>query len=144
MMPTLQAGDYIMATKSGYPGSGVKRGDLAVFHPPDRRDEVYVDRVVAQAGETIEIRGKSVYIDDHVLEEPYIHRDSTTSRPHQSDFGPLRVPAGAAFMMGDNRDASRDSRLFGPVGNEAIEGRALYIYFSRDPGRIGRTFQQSG
>jgi signal peptidase I len=78
---------------------------------------------VALAGETIEIRNRKVYIDGEPIEEPWVEYTAT------QDFPPTTVPPLHVFIIGDNRPNSRDSRAFGPVHVDQVEGRALFIYW---------------
>ncbi len=90
----------------------------------------FIKRVVALEGETVEIRSGELLVDGTVLEEPYLGGGMTGD-----DFGPLRVPSGHVFVLGDNRLASRDSRVFGPVPVEDVVGRAFVVIWP--PGNIG-------
>jgi signal peptidase I len=82
-----------------------------------------IKRVVALPGETIEIRNGQVYIDGETVEEPWVEYSAT------HDFAPTTVPPLHVFIIGDNRPNSRDSRTFGPVHVDQIEGRALFVYW---------------
>ncbi len=144
-----------------------KRGDVVVFkYPPDQSID-YIKRVVGLPGETIEVRHNEVFIngqpmareelhepcsagdgsdeDDRRFCEVWLeHLDGKTHLTHQepirsngSDFGPVTIPPGHYFCMGDNRDNSKDSRVWGFVPFELIKGRALVIWWSRDPARGG-------
>jgi signal peptidase I len=138
MFPTLKTNDRVLVNKLAYKFGDVERGDIIVFHaPPGAATNGVKDlikRVVGLPGDTIEGRDGIVYINGRPLEEPYLRPEvrSTT-------FGPKTVPETGLcdadnpengegpcyFMMGDNRQGSRDSTKFGPVGEGAIVGRAF-------------------
>ena len=124
MFPTLTEDDRVLVNKLSYRLHDVRRGDLVVFErPPSEPDSTIKDlikRVVALEGETIEERDGELYIDGRLLEEPYLD-DGVDSR----NLVRTVVPEGHVFVMGDNRDASRDSRFFGPIDTELIVGRAF-------------------
>ena len=148
MLPTLQIGDHILVNKFVYgprleipltqislgqlPGLRKPRpGDVVVFVWPKDRSKDFIKRVIAVAGQTVEMRAKQVYIDGKPWDDP--HATYTTGRSAQSDsFGPVTVPPGFVFVMGDNRDQSYDSRFWGPVPLADIKGQALIIYWSWD------------
>jgi signal peptidase I len=131
----------------------IRRGDIIVFKYPEQPDRDFIKRVIGLPGETIELRNKKVYIDGTPLDEPYVHfifppDENGTSAGSLPDFdvtrsyGPVMVPAGHYFMMGDNRDNSQDSRYWGFMPVEYVKGKALFVYFSfgegsRLPGPLG-------
>jgi signal peptidase I len=123
MQPNLYYGERVMIEKITYRFfHGPHRGDIVVVGMPDS-PEPLIKRVVALAGETIEIRGGQVYIDGEPIEEPWVEYTAT------QDFPPTTVPPLHVFIIGDNRPNSRDSRTFGPVHVDQVEGRALFIYW---------------
>jgi signal peptidase I len=143
MLPTLQIGDHILVNKFLYgprleipmtqwslghlPGFREPRaGDVIVFIYPRERDKDFIKRVVAVAGQTVEVHGTAVTVDGKPVEDPNAHY---TKRDHV-DFGPYTVPAGHVFVMGDNRDESYDSRFWGSVPMEDVKGLAMVIYWS--------------
>jgi len=120
MEPTLLVGDRIWAKHEPHP----QRGDIIVFRPPDRPEEDYIKRIVGLPGERVEVRRKRVLINGHRLDDTVqVHRDPTM-QPGRDDYGPVTVPADCYFVMGDNRDNSRDSRYFGFVPFANVYGRA--------------------
>jgi signal peptidase I len=123
MQPNLYYGERVMIEKITYRlFHGPRRGDIVVVDMPDS-PEPLIKRVVALAGETIEIRGGQVYIDGEPIEEPWVEYAAT------QDFPPTTVPPLHIFIIGDNRPNSHDSRSFGPVHVDQVEGRALFIYW---------------
>jgi signal peptidase I len=123
MVHTLEVGDRVLVNKLSYDLHDVNRGDIIVFEkPPGEGGDIedLIKRVVGLPGETIEGRDGQVFIDGEPLDEPYLDAGVVTS-----DFGPVEVPEGQVFMMGDNRPNSRDSRFFGPIDQETIVGRAF-------------------
>ena len=127
-------------------------GDIIVFRYPENPKQDFIKRCVAVEGQTVMIRDKVLYIDGVRQVEPYaIHIDPRTfdGRTTQRDnFGPVTVPAGHIFMMGDNRDNSHDSRFWGPLPVSLVKGRAFVRYFSWDGEhhsiRFKRMFQAIG
>jgi signal peptidase I len=150
MVDNLLVGDHIVVNKFAYgPAQGrlfealfplrsLRRGDIAVFRYPSNPAIDYVKRVIGLPGETLEIRDKVVYVDGKALGEPYVvHVDPLVipdkpmlSRHVRDQFGPLVIPDGQYFMMGDNRDESSDSRYWGTVSSGLIKGRAFMVYWS--------------
>ena len=144
MEPTLSIGDRVVVYKLGYRLHDVNRGDVVVFRNPDPSPgtDDLIKRVVALGGETFELRDGRVYIDGRPLEEPYL-KSAGSSFPKQPipgcDNTPVsdlcRVPEGRLLVLGDNRDASRDGRFFGPVDVDSVVGRAFMKYWP--PNDIG-------
>jgi signal peptidase I len=132
MLPTLQIGDHILVSKFVYALRPIQRGDVIVFKFPQDESRDFIKRVIALPGETLEIRGTQVIINGKPLSEPYAdYSDSTLLRSLERDrLGPLVVPPGHLFMMGDNRDHSMDSRVWGFLDQAKVKGKAFVIYFS--------------
>ena len=142
MEPTLDIGDRVLVNKLSYDLHDVNRGDLVVFEAnegngdcgqpvseaqADAAEEGIKDlikRVIALPGDTIDLRDNHVVINDRILEEPYIADDAPTVPTGSIEF-PFEVPEGCVFVMGDNRTDSRDSRIFGPIDEDQIVGRAF-------------------
>jgi signal peptidase I len=130
------------------------RGDIIVFLPPHDPHRNYVKRIIGMAGDTVEMRDKIVYLNGKPQVEPYTrHTDPLTDPPaeqmfwqvqylvhrpaHFGDYhptrdnwGPLVVPPGKFFALGDNRDNSEDSRYWGFLDESAIKGRPMFVYYS--------------
>ena len=139
MEKTLLVGDFLFVNKFLY-GAKMpwvdqrlpairqpKRGDIIVFTAPsDGRD--FIKRCVAVAGDTLELRGTELYVNGELQNEPYAQYIRTGA--NRSVFGPIVVPEGNLFMMGDNRDNSQDSRFWGFLPLHMVKGKAMFIYFS--------------
>lgn len=141
MEPTIQIGDNLFAQKVTLRlGMGVQAGDIVVFDNPDASSDhgTLVKRVIATAGQTVDLRDGAVYVDGAALDEPYAQGSSyplSTQAPGVSVSFPFTVPAGHVWVMGDNRENSADSRYFGAVPTENLVGVALFRYWPLD--RIG-------
>ena len=147
MLPTLQIGDHILVNKFIY---GVrlpilgnmllevgtpKHGDVIVFVYPEDPQKDFIKRVVAVAGDVVDVRAKKLTVNGEPVSDPYAHfadGDSIGGQPQRDNFGPFTVPRGTVFVMGDNRDRSYDSRFWGPVQLDQVKGKAFLIYWSWD------------
>lgn len=150
-------GAQIPGTKARLPGyESPRRGDVIVFAYPKNPELNYVKRVIGMAGDTVEMRHGEVRVNGRRLVEPYVQRvdpshdvsdpefawqrdyfvgapdDVRRLRPTRNSWGPLVVPPGKFFVLGDNRDNSADSRYWGFVDAKAVKGRPLVVYFSYD------------
>lgn len=145
MLPTLQIGDHLLVNKFLYglripfmgkrilQFFGPERGDVIVFIYPEDPNKDFIKRVKGLPGEKIEIRDKVLYVDDEIVEDPdaYFAPNSRVQKLGPRDnFGPVVIPEGRVFVMGDNRDHSHDSRFWGTVPIDDIEGKAFILYFS--------------
>jgi signal peptidase I len=148
MIPTLQIGDHILVNKLAY---GIRmplvdkylvdfgtpqRGDVVVFIFPEDRSKDFIKRVIGVAGDTVEIRGKSVFINGKQIDDPHAHFEGDDAQaaglPTRDHYGPKTVPPNHIFVMGDNRDRSYDSRFWGYVDLNEVLGKAFLIYWSWD------------
>jgi len=147
MSPQLRVQDRIVVSKLAYRLHDPRRGDVVVFDAPPElavrkparslasraahavlegvnvvkpATTEYVKRVIALPGEHVAGRGGGLYVNDHLLVEPYLPAGLRTE-----DFGPVAVPGGKLFVMGDNRGASFDSRRFGPIDGASVVGRVV-------------------
>ena len=135
MEPTLQVGDRIVVDKLSYDLHGIDRGNIIVFSTPPKENcagppvSDLVKRVIGLPGETISVSGGRVYINGHVLAEPWLPtavRTETYPGPSQEPYSlhsPYRIPQGDVYVMGDNRTFSCDSRYWGPVAESTIVGK---------------------
>ena len=135
MIPTLLVGDRVLVNKFIYRFEEPERGDVVVFesvepNPDGTRDDL-IKRVVAVGGDEVAVRDGVLSINGEPQNEPYVN----DRFPDSSFFGPTVIPEGHIFAMGDNRSNSRDSRFFGPVPFENIEGEAFVVFWP--PSRIG-------
>jgi signal peptidase I len=135
MKPTLLVGDYFLVDMRSS-ARKAQRGDIIIFVYPQNPTLNYIKRVAAVAGDTVEIRQKTLLINDIPQQEPYVmHSDKTTLDQEESprdNFGPVVVPADSYFVMGDNRDNSYDSRFWGTVAASAVLGKVIGLYWSWD------------
>jgi len=130
MEPTLQVNDRIMVEKVSYHWRAPKRGEIIVFEPPFAGGKAYIKRVIGLPGEEIAICGGKVFINGTPLEEPYILEKPDYEIP------PYVIPPGYYWVMGDNRNNSNDSHIWGLLPQENIIGRAIFRFWPPDT-RIG-------
>ncbi len=128
MEPTLHTDDRIIIEKVSYYFHPPRRGDIVVVRVESRSNPL-IKRIVGLPGETIAIHDGKVFINGKPLEEDYLGEPTTGYLP------PTRIPMMHYFVLGDNRQASSDSRYFGPIPRKAIQGRAFFRYWP--PGKIG-------
>ena len=158
MEQNLLIGDHLLvnkfvfgATRSGVeqtllPTKELHRLDVIVFKYPVDPERDFIKRVIGLPGETVELRNKRVYVNGQRLEEPYVYYlEDPPPLPEEMSlsnevagmagdprvqYGPVTVPPGHYFVMGDNRDNSQDSRYWGFLPRENVKGKALVIYWS--------------
>jgi len=142
MEDTLLKGDFLFANKFIYGAKvpflnwylpkvrDVKPGDIVIFKFPGDRKTDYIKRCIAVEGQTVELRGKRLFIDG--VEQTENHPKYIYGEMPRRDFGPYTVPKGSIIVFGDNRDNSYDSRFWGPLDKKLLRGKALFIYFSVD------------
>lgn len=138
MQTSLYSGDFMMVSKISYKFNSPVVGDIVVFDHPLRLGEKLTRRIIATEGQTVEIVGKMVYVND----EPILEPSSVTHADYRilpSEFStrdycpPQQVPLGQVYMLADNRDQAEDSRDFGFIDMSVIRGKALFVYFSWKP-----------
>ena len=132
MYSTLETGDRVFVNKVSYRLHDPNRGDVVVLHEirgTTERD--LIKRVIAVGGEEVEMRSCEVRIGGQLLLEPYLDPTVVTPGNCGGDFGPILVPEGTVFVMGDNRAGSQDSRTLGPVLLDDIVGRAFVVFWPR-------------
>jgi signal peptidase I len=124
MQPTLTSGELVLVNKWKYRFSSPERGDIVIFHALEERD--YIKRVIALPGETIEVKNKQLLINGKPVSEPYLPESVVTH-----DFPAVKVPTDKIFVLGDNRENSRDSRAreLGPVSQTELVGKVELIYW---------------
>lgn len=141
MIPNLLIGDRLIVEKVSYYFSSPQRGDIMVFYPPDpyhsprntgekvlrwlgfTRESAYIKRVIGLPGETVAVKNGKVLINGKPLDEPYIQT------PALDDSEPVKIPSDNYFMMGDNRNNSRDSRFWGTLPKENIIGKTFIRFW---------------
>ena len=157
MEDNLLIGDHLLVNKFIFGGAptaaeravlpvrDINRGDVIVFKFPKEPDRDFIKRVIGLPGETVELRRKAVYINGQPIDEtPYNLKLKYPAPPEGApqqnmvdSFGPVTVPPGHLFVMGDNRDDSLDSRYWNFLPLNYVKGRAMTIYFSYDPDATG-------
>ena len=158
METNLLIGDHLLVNKEVYspsfgslenrilPKKPIRRGDVVVLKFPEDPTRDFIKRVIGLPGEMVEIRDKTVYVDGRPLDEPYAHFSDAPLRREDPEYGlrpegprpgygPVTVPAGQLFVLGDNRDNSRDSRYWGFLPIDQVKGRALIVYWSYEASR---------
>lgn len=135
MVPYLQNNDFILVYKLQYLTKDPQRGDVVVFKHSETQD--YIKRVIGLPGETITVQNGRVYIDGRELYEAYLD-ESVRTQPESTirEGVPYKVPEGKYALFGDNRPFSTDSREFGAVDKEAIEGRAILVWFPPENAKL--------
>lgn len=146
MLPTLQIGDHLLVNKFIYgvkvpmkgtvliPWKSPQRDDIVVFRFPKDRSIDYIKRVVGVAGDSIQIKNKQLFINGKAIQNPHAHFSSNdimkAGAGPRDNMGPVKVPEGSIFVMGDNRDNSYDSRFWGFVPLNDVLGKAFILYWS--------------
>lgn len=123
MEPSLHDNQRLIVEKMTYRFRAPARGDIVVLRPPQQSSEPLIKRVVGLPGERLEIDDGRVYIDDELIDEPYLNQ------PTWGTLEPIFIPEEHVFVLGDNRRASNDSRAFGVVAFDDIIGRAWVRYW---------------
>jgi signal peptidase I len=131
MVPTLKYGDRVLVNKFIYRFTEPQRGDIIVFKSVEGDDQDLIKRVVGVPGDEIAVRGGKLFVNGVPQKEPYVNK----KYPDRSFYAPTTVPKDHVFAMGDNRANSQDSRVFGPVPEQNIEGEAFLRFWP--PDRIG-------
>ncbi|TME68542.1 MAG: signal peptidase I [Chloroflexi bacterium] len=131
MVPTLLQNDRVLVSKLDYRFGVAQRGDIIVFNPPIPDATIpYVKRVIAVAGETVDLRNGSVFVNGKPVDFPQAHGATQPQAPQI--VYPFTVPDGQIFVMGDNRTFSSDSRTFGPVPVGNIIGKVILRFWPFD------------
>lgn len=126
MVPTLVNGERLLVNKFWFHISGVKAGEIIIFHPPLQVNEDYVKRVIALGGQSVSMTNGTVYVNGKPIPEPWEEKNGVSYLDHYS-FPPEKVKAGTVFVLGDNRAQSQDSRFFGDVPVSSIRGQAFFV-----------------
>jgi signal peptidase I len=125
MLPGLEDQERIFINKFVYRFESIQRGDIVVFHYPRDPSKSYIKRVIAAAGDKVVIRNGYVYVNGRLLSEPYVPVDYFDPRSYAETV----VPEGSYYVLGDHRTMSNDSRDFGPVDEDYIYGKAVFVYW---------------
>lgn len=160
MKPTLLIGDHILVSKFNYgikipfvrttliPVGTPERGDILVFIYPEDRSKDFIKRLIGLPGDTIEVRNKKIFLNGLPYNDKHgVHADNLVipgAVQPRDNFGPLKVPEGSFFVLGDNRDESYDSRFWGFVNEKDILGKALIIYWSWNQEEYGVRWSRLG
>lgn len=127
MEDTIMTGDRIFGSRLSYEFGEPQRGDIAIFKFPDDESQLYIKRVIGLPGDKVQIIDGTVYINDSEtpLDEPYL------PEPPEGDYGPYYVPEDSYFMLGDNRNWSKDSRFWTNtyVKKEKVLAKAIFRYY---------------
>lgn len=129
MQPTLNEGELLVVYKLAYRFGEPHRGDIIVFHHNRQPPEDYIKRVIGLPGDRVRVEGGQVYVNDIPLDEPYIAEPPAYT-------GEWAVPPDSLFVLGDNRNRSSDSRIWGFVPMNDVVGRAVLIYWPPDKIRL--------
>ena len=145
MIHTLLIGDHILVNKMAYTVRNpitralwlrtgrIHRGDVIVFIFPEDRSKDFIKRVIGLPGDIVEVRRKRVYVNGRPFPDPPgVQYTDPRIIDRRDNYGPVKVPAGHLFVMGDNRDQSYDSRFWGFVPIKDVKGKAFLIYWSWD------------
>jgi signal peptidase I len=122
MFATLDDNDYLIADKVAYRLHAPQRGDIVILRPPTDNSKDFIKRVIALPGEQLIVRDGAVFINGHHLNEPYLPEQWTVF----NNLSVTTIPPNQYFVMGDNRNRSQDSRTFGPISRDRIDGRAWF------------------
>lgn len=127
MEQTIMTGDRVFGNRLAYVFGEPERYDIIIFKYPDNEKELFIKRIIGMPGETVEIKDGKVYINGS--KEPL--DDSFTPETPVGDYGPYTVPADSYFVLGDNRNYSKDSRFWNNtyVAEDKILGKAVLKYF---------------
>jgi signal peptidase I len=143
MEHTFAQGDYVLVDRLSHLWSPYTRGQVVVFKPPENvteGKEPFIKRVIGVGGDTVEVRDGEVLVNGVALDEPYLFsNDAGVIEPTEAaDQVRWVVPAGELFVMGDHRQASVDSRVFGPIPVSSVIGRGVVRYWPlADIGIVG-------
>lgn len=137
MFPTLETGDRLVIEKVGYKFHPPRKGDIIVFQPPEMlrlignfdQSQAFIKRAIAKSGETVAVKDGVVYVNNQPLQEDYI------AAPPDYELIPVTVPEGQLFVMGDNRNNSNDSHIWGFLPTENVIGHAVFRFWPLE--RIG-------
>lgn len=125
MISTINEGDKVIGFRLSYMFEEPKRGEIVMFNSPVEEGKIYIKRIIGLPGDTIDIKNNQTYVNGELLEEDYVRNGWVNSPGHTV----YKVPEGCYFMMGDNRDGSSDSRMWGFVEGKEIIAKAIFRYY---------------
>jgi signal peptidase I len=135
MFPTYEDGQYLLTDKISYKTGVPKRGDVIVFKAPDSAGCPegtgcdFIKRIIGLPGDLVEIKDDGVYVNNQLLTEAYLPSTTVTRAGNFTINGAVRVPDNSYFVMGDNRNHSSDSRIWGTVNKNLIVGKVFFRYW---------------
>lgn len=129
MQPTLYQGEFLLVNKMAYKDSLPRTGDIIIFHAPPEPGEDFIKRVIGAPGDRVLVQNGHVYVNDVMLQEDYLSQPPTYT-------GQWDVPSDKLFVLGDNRNASSDSHVWGFVPLKNVVGKAVLIYWPVNEARI--------
>ena len=139
MFATLDDNDYLIANKIDYRLHAPQRGDIVILRPPTNNSTDFIKRIIALPGERLLIRDGTIYINGHKLDEPYLPEEWTIDSTWNNGTEAV-IPPNDYFVMGDNRNRSQDSRFFGPISRDRIDGKAWFRIWPLD--RFGNIYDK--
>jgi signal peptidase I len=139
MFATLDDNDYLIANKIDYRLHAPQRGDIVILRPPTNNSTDFIKRIIALPGERLLIRDGTIYINGHRLVEPYLPEEWTIDSTWNNGVEAV-IPPNDYFVMGDNRNRSQDSRFFGPISRDRIDGKAWFRIWPLD--RFGNIYDK--
>jgi signal peptidase I len=128
MLPNLEDQDRLFINKLAFRVGEIHRGDVVVFRYPKDETKSYIKRVIGLPGDYVRIDHGRVYVNEHLLKEPYVPARFEDDRSEAE----MKIPAHEYFVLGDHRNISSDSREFGPVQRDLIYGKAAFVYWPMD------------
>jgi signal peptidase I len=127
MEHTILVGDHLLINRVAYRWKQIRRGDVVSFRAPNKRDAVYLKRVIARGGDRVEFREDALFVNGAPVAESYVQHVCRACGEHGRS---LVVPRGQLYVLGDNRDRSEDSRYWGTVPEESVVGAPVMVLWS--------------
>lgn len=127
MEPNFHQNEYLLVDKLSYRLAEPRRGDVIVFIPPEEPTKNYIKRIIGLPGDHVEIQGGEIFVNDIKINEPYI-KDKLTISSVVAEYD-IKLKSGSYFVLGDNRNNSKDSRSIGPIPEKNIIGRTFIVLF---------------
>jgi signal peptidase I len=122
MEPSLHDGEFVIVNRLAYRFGTPEHGDVVVFHYPRNPEEENIKRIIGKAGDQVRIVDGQVFVNDDMIDESYI-----AAPPRYT--GEWEVPEGSLFVLGDNRNNSSDSHVWGPLSMDFVIGKAIFVYW---------------